>query len=98
MKLNVFVDETGDFGFSKNSSLVYGVSFVFHEKRKSIKSSIKALNERLNRIGYLDMIHTANLITNRGEYKNTSLDKRKLIFNAIYYFSLDIDVNINLYL
>ena len=38
------------------------------------------------------MIHTANLITNRGEYKLYDIEKRKSIFNAIYYFSLEIDV------
>lgn len=29
--LNIFVDETGKFGFDKGTSELYGVSFTFHE-------------------------------------------------------------------
>ena len=86
-RLNIFVDETGDFGFSKNSSCLYGISFVFHEHKDNIQNEIKKLNERLNIIGYTDMIHTANLITKRDEYKYMDITKRKSIFNALYHFS-----------
>lgn len=28
-RLSIFIDETGEFGFGKGSSRLYGVSFVF---------------------------------------------------------------------
>jgi len=92
-RLNIFVDETGEFGFGKGASELYGVSFTFHEHDKEIMPEIQKLNERLKRIGYTDMIHMANLIMHREEYKNHDIKMRKSIFNAIYQFSRKIPVS-----
>ena len=35
-RLNIFVDETGEFGFDKGASELYGVSFTFHEQDDDI--------------------------------------------------------------
>ena len=35
-RLNIFIDESGDFGFTKGSSELYGVSFTIHESDDSI--------------------------------------------------------------
>lgn len=35
-RLNIFVDETGEFGFGKGSSKLYGISFTFHEHNNDI--------------------------------------------------------------
>ena len=35
-RLNIFVDETGEFGFNDGASKLYGVSFTFHEKEEYI--------------------------------------------------------------
>lgn len=35
-RLNIFVDETGEFGFDKGTSELYGVSFTFHEQTDDI--------------------------------------------------------------
>ena len=86
-KLNIFVDETGDFGFGNDSSELYGVSFTFHEQKEDITYELNRLNERLKRIGYTDMIHMADLIMKRGDYSKFPIDKRKSIFNSIYQFS-----------
>jgi len=91
-RLNIFVDETGEFGFDKGSSLLYGVSFTFHEQKDNIKEDINKLNDRLERIGYNGMIHTANLIAKRGDYEHFNISVRRSIFNAIYYFSKKIPV------
>ena len=91
-RLNIFVDETGEFGFGKNSSKLYGVSFVFHEQNHDIKPEIKKLNERLTKIGYNAMIHTADLILRHGDYCSFDIKKRKSIFKAIYHFSRKIPV------
>ncbi len=91
-RLNIFVDETGEFGFNKGASVVYGVSFTFHEGEDDIMPELKKLNERLNRIGYTNMIHMADLIMRRNDYRNFDIKMRKSIFNAIYQFSKKISV------
>ena len=68
-RLNIFVDETGEFGFGKKSSLLYGVSFTFHEQSDDISLELNNLNKRLNIIGYSNMIHMADLIMKRGDYQ-----------------------------
>lgn len=91
-RLNIFVDETGEFGFGKGSSALYGVSFTFHEQDDDIMPELSKLNDRLNRIGYTNMIHMADLIMRRGDYAKFSIESRKSIFNSIYQFSRRIPV------
>ena len=70
-RLNIFVDETGEFGFnSDGASRLYGISFVFHEQNNDISKEINNLNNRLDKLEYHNMIHTAALIINKGEYKS----------------------------
>lgn len=91
-RLNIFVDETGEFGFGNGASELYGVSFTFHEQDNDITPELNKLNDRLNRIGYTNMIHMANLIMRREDYKSFSIAMRKSIFNAIYQFSRRVPV------
>lgn len=91
-RLNIFVDETGEFGYSEGSSDIYGVSFTFHEDKDDISEEIENLNNRLERIGYTGMIHMADLIMHRGDYKNFDISTRRSIFKAIYHFSRKIPV------
>ena len=91
-RLNIFVDETGEFGFGKGASELYGVSFTFHEHNDDIMPELNKLNNRFDKIGYTNMIHMADLIMKRGDYKNFNIATRKSIFNAIYQFSRRIPV------
>ena len=91
-RLNIFVDETGEFGFGTGASDLYGISFTFHEHDDDIIPELIKLNNRLNKIGYTNMIHMADLIMKRGDYKNFNIATRKSIFNAIYQFSRRIPV------
>ena len=91
-RLNIFVDETGEFGFGTGASELYGVSFTFHEHNDDIMPELLKLNERLDKIGYTNMIHMADLIMHRGDYVNFNIDTRKSIFKAIYHFSRKISV------
>ena len=79
-RLNIFIDESGDFGFEKGSSELYAVSFTLHESENSINEELKYLNEKLDKLGYDGMIHLAYLVAKRGDYANFSLEKRKSIF------------------
>ena len=91
-RLNIFVDETGEFGFGNGASELYGVSFTFHEHNDDIMPELNKLNDRLNKIGYTNMIHMADLIMNRGDYKRISINTRRSIFKAIFHFSRKIKV------
>ena len=91
-RLNIFVDETGEFGFGTGASELYGVSFTFHEHNDDIMPELLKLNERLDKIGYTNMIHMADLIMHRGDYISFNIDTRKSIFKAIYHFSRKIPV------
>ncbi len=91
-RLNIFVDETGEFGFAKGASDFYGISFTFHEQDNDISLELEKLNKRLERIGYTEMIHMADLILHRGDYAKFNIRMRKSIFNAIYQFSRKIPV------
>ena len=89
--LKIYIDESGDFGTSKGSSKFYLVSFVLYNPKYDITKEINDLNKRLKRIGYEGMVHTANLINNRGEYSKLPLNVRKSVFNALYLFAKKID-------
>ena len=91
-RLNIFVDETGEFGFDGRASLLYGVSFTFHEQNNDIRYELSMLNERLDEIGYTNMIHMADLVMRRGDYRYFDIKLRKSIFNSIYQFSRRISV------
>lgn len=91
-RLNIFVDETGDFGLKNSASTLYGVSFTFHEQIDDISNELNILNQKLYKIGYTDMIHMADLVMRRGDYKNFDIKLRKSIFTAIYQFSRKIPV------
>lgn len=86
-RLNIFVDETGEFGFGKGSSELYGVSFTFHNQDDDILFELNKLNYRLAKIGYTGMIHMADLIAKRGDYSRFSIVTRKRIFKALFHFS-----------
>lgn len=91
-RLNIFIDETGEFGYEDGASELYGVSFTFHEQDDNIQKEIENLNKRLEKIGYRKMIHMADLIMHRGDYSKYDIKKRKSIFNAIYQFARKIPI------
>lgn len=91
-RLNIFVDETGEFGYGVKSSMLYGISFTFHEQDNDISGELNNLNNRLMKIGYTNMIHISDLIMRRGDYSKFDIKMRKSIFNSIYQFSRKIPV------
>lgn len=93
-RLNIFIDESGDFGFVKGSSDLYAVSFTLHESSDSIQNELKYLNEKLASLDYKGMIHLAYLVAKRGDYSHFDLEKRKSIFWSIFYFSSRVKVKL----
>ena len=84
--LNIFIDESGDFGVNDNASDLYVVSFVYLSSLDNIEPFLNALKKRLNKLQFTKMIHTAALIRHKGDYKDLSIDQRRKIFTAIYQF------------
>ena len=87
-RLNIYIDESGDPGFTKGGSKLYTISFTLHETINSLEKEIKYLNDKLDMIGYKGMIHMALLVAKRGEYSNYNLEKRRNIFWTLFYFIL----------
>ncbi len=94
-RLNIFIDESGDFGFVDGSSDLYAVSFTIHESNDSIVNELEYLNNKLKKAKYDGMIHLADLVAKRGEYINFSLEQQKTIFWSIFYFSKRVKVKIH---
>ncbi len=94
-RLNIFIDESGDFGFANGSSELYGVSFTIHESSDSIANDLDYLNNRLKKANYDGMIHLADLVAKRGDYSHFNLKQRKDIFWSIFYFSKRVKVKIH---
>ena len=94
-RLNIFIDESGDFGFTKGSSELYGVLFTIHESNNSIINDLEYLNNRLKKAKYDGMLHLADLVAKRGDYSHFNLTQRKDIFWSIFYFSKRVKVKIH---
>ncbi len=76
-----YVDETGDSGFTKkNSSRLYGVSFVFCESNRDFIKEINHLKEKLRVYNFNYMIHTNELVRGKNEYSKFDIPYRKKIF------------------
>lgn len=90
-RLNIFVDETGEFGFNKGSAKLYGVSLVFHEQRNNLNKEILALEEKLGRLGFYDMIHMGDLVMGRKYFNGMDVAHRRKIYTALYKFSRQVD-------
>ena len=85
-ELNIFIDESGDFGVNDKASDLYVVSFVYLSSLDNIEPFLNALKKRLNKLQFTKMIHTADLIRHKGDYKDLSINQRRKIFTAIYQF------------
>ncbi len=86
-KLNIFIDESGDFGINDNASDLYVVSFVFLSSFNNMEPFLNAFKERLKKLQFTKMIHTADLIRHKGDYKDLSIELRQSIFNSLFVFT-----------
>lgn len=93
-RLNIFIDESGDFGFVKGSSELYAVSFTIHESDNSITKELQYLNDRLNKLKYSGMLHLAYLIAKRDDYASFDLEQRQKIFWTIFNFARKVPVKL----
>ena len=88
-ELSIFVDESGDFGETKNNTDYYLVTFVFHEQSKDISSEIAKLDENLKLLDKdIEYVHTGPIIRKEGIFKNYSLDERRRIIYKMLNFTI----------
>lgn len=87
-RLNVFIDESGDFGPYEFHSPYYLVSIVLHDQDNDIGGDIRVFNSHLQNMGYEDhAIHTGPLIRRESVYSNDLVENRKYLFNALFHFT-----------
>ena len=93
--LKIFIDESGEFGFEQGSSELYVVSMVFYDTTINIDNFLHDFENRLKRLGYTGMIHMADLVMHRGEYRNWDINNRRKLFTAIYQFTRKTPIKIH---
>ncbi len=90
-RLNIFIDETGEFGLSVRSAKLYGISMVLHEQSADISFQVNKLEARLKELDFSKMIHLGDLINGHGDFEGMTVEKRKQIFISLYRFSSAIE-------
>jgi len=93
-ELSIFVDESGDFGDYFHYCPYYIVILVFHDQSKDITSSVNRLDEKFKHTKLpFGPVHAGPLIRNEGVYKSLTLQERRFLFNALYYFIKNADIS-----
>jgi len=86
-QLSVFIDESGDFSYARESSDYYLITLVFHDQEKSLDNLIGYLDNRINMISpNIQVIHTGPIIRQKDEYSELSLDDRRNLIYAFQHF------------
>ncbi len=92
-QLNIFVDESGDFGDYSAHSPYYIVVMVLHDQSTDLSKETEKLNTELRNSGYKDhVIHTEPLIRREEDYHDLLPDERRNIFSKLYQFTIKCDI------
>ena len=85
--INIFMDESGDFGEYQVHSPYYIISLVFHEQKNNISENIKYLNEKLSYYNlHNNCIHVGPIIRREEIYQNMNLKERRKILKTFTTF------------
>ena len=90
----MFVDESGSFDASVDSSRFYIVCMVFHDQSSGIEEAISWLNASLINSG-IDAdraIHAGPLVRMEEPYRKLRREERRLIFAKLLAFTRNIDI------
>ena len=88
-ELSIFIDESGDFGETRDVRDYYLVTFVFHDQNKDISSDISKLEEHIRLLNYgIEYIHTGPIIRKEDVFQDHSLDARRRMIYTIFNFAM----------
>lgn len=88
-ELNVFVDESGDFGALAAHCPFYIVSLVVHDQDEPIDAQLGRLEKVMRESGFdrYGPVHTAPLIRREAPYSELDGRQRRRMFDALFAFS-----------
>jgi hypothetical protein len=85
-QINIFIDESGDFGFGNGHAEFYIVSFVIHDNNDSISNQLNHFNSKLDKLEHMGMVHLGDLVRGNNSYRNWSIEDRKsIMWNTIFF-------------
>ena len=86
-ELSVFIDESGDFGETKERPAYYLVTFVFHSQDNNIDQQVVKLEESVKNAGFdVEYIHTGPVIRREEIFARYSIDeRRKLLYKMLNF-------------
>lgn len=88
-ELSLLIDESGDFGETRNVRDYYLVTFVFHDQSKDISSEIQKLEESMRLLKHsIEYIHTGPIIRKEDIFESYSLDERRKMIYTIFNFAI----------
>ena len=86
-ELSVFIDESGDFGETRDTRDYYSVTFVFHDQNYDITEDTIRLENSVKESGLdIEYIHSGPVIRKEGIFKELSLDERRQLIYKMFNF------------
>ena len=93
-ELSIFIDESGDFGETRDVKDYYLVTFVFHDQHIDILPEISKLEESIRLLNNgVEYIHTGPIIRKEDVFRNHSLDVRRKLIYTIFNFAMKCPVH-----
>ncbi|SFU43599.1 DUF3800 domain-containing protein [Butyrivibrio sp. M55] len=93
-ELSVFIDESGDFGETRDVRDYYLVTFVFHDQDNDIKDNTIKLENSVKESGLdIEYIHAGPVIRKEGIFKEYSLDERRQLLYKMFNFVMKCPIN-----
>ena len=88
-ELSLLIDESGDFGETRDVRDYYLVTFVFHDQSKNISAEIQKLEESMRLLKHsIEYIHTGPIIRKEDIFESYSLDERRRMIYTIFNFAM----------
>ena len=88
-RLDIYVDESGDFSSYSNDNPLYSVAFVVVNSEDDNNKQIKRFNDYLNELfGGNHFVHVGNLVRAEKPYELLKREDRWKIFYVLYLFAM----------
>jgi len=88
-ELSLLIDESGDFGETRDVRDYYLVTFVFHDQSKNISAEIQKLEESMRLLKHsIEYIHTGPIIRKEDIFESYPLDERRRMIYTIFNFAM----------